>query len=1235
MNWREPLLARQKVKNGSELESCNDPALSSSNAPITVDASADDAKRNKSLEHSKSNNVQHKNVLWRCRPSYMHISRKKKKLSQSAQDCASPSSGSFARKKSYNKKSADTSLRFFSAERNKSDARRSVDQGAAASGDVLLSGGRGCCASQLLVSQEEEKEEASCSVLKKQPSEGPSLRAEETEPHGAAGGTHASHCSSMSCADGETSLEEEEEEERCLLINSLDKQEASSLHVDAYKLDQGCSEEKETKTNSQQALQEEKEKHKSLQDMSCSGARVEESGRKESLSLCPALINCACIEPREVSSVVPTPPVFNSKDDANTSPLVEVHQEEEEEKEGLKEQPQSCVMTPTIANGETPLLTVDVSALSKRDADFNNPSCSDYSNRACGFTPEVNSLLCQLVEEHVLASLVQNVENMMVHRQAELRHVAECLSQVIGHVASSKGISYNALRYYVFGSVAMCTVLPDGDNDMTIEIDGLCGVQQNLGKGGSFTEAECFSAANKNNDVSNSDEVSSSQAAVIAASELFSGVADYLRQHDTQLYVEALVVAEVRVLKLVKNGSCFDITLGQLGGVDCVRFLHELDLEIGCNHLLKRTLLLLRAWCCYEAHVLSGQGGYMSSYAATIMLIAMMNTVEFLEDVEQEEKEKENNENDAPQPQKCKEFKNVSPFQLFARFLKFFSYFDFEHYCVTVFGPLPCSSITGKNLDLSCLEVPAARDTAASAKSCEFLGKDVRDDDCLEQSFDVNVLGLTEEGQNAIGDRIRRRAKPFVTVSGVKHLLHDEHLRRQCRSANSVEMSCKTEKGVFCKGNTVGDGAINSDRPRLNRRGSAVEDSSLLCSSCNTKNYPLRIMNVMDPLRWSASLSRGVCRNHLQRIRRAFREGLKLFGMASTKMLNETFVSSVSDTSSGTGLVESEVACNTASYSDTTNGHADQFDSFSLTKMGILQEIFGQTLRMLERYSPVVKCPPLPLRHAHCGQCQKPSFFCVSDAKQVCEPQYVFEVAKSTQEEGGKDFVDCSRACGHSDGPQASSLVSEVLQQHHRQHHHYHHHHHHHQQQQQQHQGHYCQRQPQQQRQDQQQQLNMLPGSLPLMPAQMSPMMSPASSYADPLKIADFLRLNGWHGVGNHAYGGDISVSPMAPAPHFARGAPLLRTGAKSASGAKSKAANFSAPPANGQFFVFPGHNVLPCYQGYTANGAAACFAPPPPFLQPPPSCVCGGAALQPAPSGGYCAKGPLPQKPATREIGT
>lgn len=805
-----------------------------------------------------------------------------------------------------------------------------------------------------------------------------------------------------------------------------------------------------------------------------------------------------------------------------------------------------------------------------------------HSRQRYSFTPEVNPALCRLVEEHVLASLIQHVEKLMPHRQAELRRVAQYLTSAIGHVAASKGVYYGDLRYYLFGSVAMCTVLPDGDNDMTIDIDRLL-CPTKIGAQGEILADSKVSAHSNTNSGSNSD-VLSSQAAVTAGAEFLSALAEHLRQNDKFLYVDAFVLAEVCVLKLVKDESCYDITVGQFGGVDCVRFLQELDMEIGCNHLLKRTLLLLRAWCSYEAHVLSGQGGYISSYAATIMLIAMINTVQFLEDVNEgtEEGEKKEEERMDEKGSGChfqEEFKDVSPLRLFARFLKFFRYFDFERYCVTVFGPLPCSSLTGKSLDLSRLEVPAAH-KAVYGEFSKPSGMRLGEEEDVDRTIDVNVLGLTPEGDAVLGHCIRRRAKPLVTVSGVKHLLHDEHLRRQRGRTSLSEVNQEVEEVGLGK-SAVGNNAQDRGRPRLNRSGCVEEDMSLLCFSCDTSTYSLRTLNVMDPLRWGTSLCRGVCRNHLQRIRRAFREGLALFEMASAKLMSETSPSCVSNGGSDVAISALPRMCHTmGAVSSSVNGNAGDLASLSSIKRGILQDLFGQTLKVLERHSLVRRRPSPPLQLAHCGKCSEPSFFCVSDPRRVCEPRFTFDLVEEVRNDGNEPSGDRPRVRGPPDGLQSFSFVPASMQQpqpqHHQQHHHPHHQQHH-----------------QPQHQQQQQQLSMMRGSLSMTSPPMSSIASAGSPNTDSLQFMDFFYGgSSWLGMNSNNTHRDSSMSVMSLLVlqrHPARGAPLLRTSTKNAGGLRGKRAVPSTAPANKKPFSFvePGGPLSP-HSGHSRSGTAS-----------------------------------------------
>ncbi|KAG5507675.1 hypothetical protein JKF63_06624 [Porcisia hertigi] len=613
------------------------------------------------------------------------------------------------------------------------------------------------------------------------------------------------------------------------------------------------------------------------------------------------------------------------------------------------------------------------------------------------FTSEVSPRLCRLIEREVLAYLTPSLACLQ-RRRSQLQTLAGYITAALRYAGSQTGHEYGDISYYIFGSVNMRTVLPDGDNDVTVEVEGLLARESTLtpppspslsppqpssstspsgggcdGCDGSLdapvkpvmfpvtTDSSTGSVDGTMQLTTTADgcpRLAAPAVLSIASGEVLGRVRDYLRIAKTPVFVDSLVMAEVRVLKLAMEGCNYDITIGQFGGVNCVRFLHEMDAAIGGQHLLKRTLLLLKAWCSYEAHILGGQAGYIGSYAATVMLISMLNTVEFLEDIGEEhtsgaddhkaataattlgsltsghsvahdeeqlvlrnpvssskgpeagsaeatptkgvqaDHEKEGvrvttcrgggrPDCDSSGRQEPSQFctaphsaaaspaassRSLSPLTLFARFLKFYAYFDFDHYCVTAFGPLPLHKISSTPLDLSYLEVDAAH-----SKTLDGVAASNR------AATDLAFLGLTPEGEAAIGHLVRRRQQPLLTVSGVKHLLDEMNRSRLAeRQARHEGRQAQSKNGTDPQRNASDHrGTGNSVPVQLNRAGCAAEDAGLMCPSCNTAVFPVRDMNVLDPLRWSSNMLRGVCRNHLQRIKRAFLEGLRLLDMAS------------------------------------------------------------------------------------------------------------------------------------------------------------------------------------------------------------------------------------------------------------------------------------------------------------------------------------------------------------------
>lgn len=235
---------------------------------------------------------------------------------------------------------------------------------------------------------------------------------------------------------------------------------------------------------------------------------------------------------------------------------------------------------------------------------------------------------------------------------------------------------------------------------------------------------------------------------------------------------------------------------------------------------------------------------------------------------------------------------------------------------MTAFGPLPLTDITNTPYDLTRLEVPAARCQRCAPVHAEA------------PEINYDFLGLTAEGEAVMGHLIRRRRAPLLTVSGVKHLLHEMNVNRvrerqqwyaeRTAPAAAASPSCNTMS-------SAGGGGVVADttaptlssssscsltahahvhapavsttsfaasashvppppRAQLHRPGCADEDAELICPSCNTALFPVRCMNVLDPLRWSSNMVRGVCRHHLQRIRRAFQEGLRMMQQSAQEL---------------------------------------------------------------------------------------------------------------------------------------------------------------------------------------------------------------------------------------------------------------------------------------------------------------------------------------------------------------
>ncbi|KAL6660107.1 hypothetical protein ACP70R_002229 [Stipagrostis hirtigluma subsp. patula] len=183
---------------------------------------------------------------------------------------------------------------------------------------------------------------------------------------------------------------------------------------------------------------------------------------------------------------------------------------------------------------------------------------------------------------------------------------------------------------FVFGSVPLKTYLPDGDIDLTV-----------LG--------------NTSHDSTLIKDVN----CVLKSEE---------QNADAELEVKDLdlINAEVKLIKCTIGNIIVDISFNQTGGISALCFLELVDRKVGKNHLFKRSIILIKAWCYYESRLLGAHHGLISTYALEILILYIFNLFH---------------------KTLC------GPLEVLYRFLEYFSKFDWDNYCISLNGPVALSSL--------------------------------------------------------------------------------------------------------------------------------------------------------------------------------------------------------------------------------------------------------------------------------------------------------------------------------------------------------------------------------------------------------------------------------------------------------------------------------------------------------------------------------------------------------------
>ncbi|KAF3494951.1 hypothetical protein DY000_02056836 [Brassica cretica] len=227
------------------------------------------------------------------------------------------------------------------------------------------------------------------------------------------------------------------------------------------------------------------------------------------------------------------------------------------------------------------------------------------------------------------------------------------------------------LQIFTFGSVPLKTYLPDGDIDLTAF---------------STNQSLKDSWANLVRDMLEKEEKNENAE---------------FRVKEVQ-YIQA----EVKLIKCLVENIVVDISFNQIGGLCTLCFLEEADLFINQNHLFKRSIILIKAWCYYESRILGAHHGLISTYALETLVLYIFHV-----------------------------FNNSfsGPLEVLYRFLEFFSKFDWQNFCISLWGPVPVSSLPDVTAE------PPRKDVGDLRKSEAFLKE-------FSRAYAVNPVAQETQG---------------------------------------------------------------------------------------------------------------------------------------------------------------------------------------------------------------------------------------------------------------------------------------------------------------------------------------------------------------------------------------------------------------------------------------------------------------------------------------------------------
>ncbi|XP_009363860.2 uncharacterized protein LOC103953787 isoform X1 [Pyrus x bretschneideri] len=122
--------------------------------------------------------------------------------------------------------------------------------------------------------------------------------------------------------------------------------------------------------------------------------------------------------------------------------------------------------------------------------------------------------------------------------------------------------------------------------------------------------------------------------------------------------------AQVKVVKCIVNDVAIDISFNQTAGLSTLCFLEQVDRLIGKDHLFKKSIILIKAWCYYESRILGAHYGLIATYGLETLVLFIINR--FHSSLR-------------------------GPLEVLLIFLEYYSTFDWENYAISINGPVALS----------------------------------------------------------------------------------------------------------------------------------------------------------------------------------------------------------------------------------------------------------------------------------------------------------------------------------------------------------------------------------------------------------------------------------------------------------------------------------------------------------------------------------------------------------------